>query len=117
MARDPGRRHTISEVSERTGVAVHLLRQWEERFPQLKPRRTRTNRRYYTEEDIAVVQRIRELLRQEGMTTEGARRRLADELRGEGSPRTNQEMLDLVDHIEREVRAMLDQIDQQKRRP
>jgi DNA-binding transcriptional MerR regulator len=116
MARDPGRRHTISEVSERTGVAVHLLRQWEERFPQLRPRRTRSNRRYYTEDDIAIVQRIKELLRQEGMTTDGARRRLAQELDGEGRPRTTREMLDLVDHIEQEVRAMLDLIDQHKRR-
>ncbi len=106
------RRYSISEVSEQTQVPAYVLRQWEERFPQLKPRRDRVKRRYYLLEDIRIVQRIKELLWQEKMTTTGARRVLAQELRGEGRPRTRQEAIDLLDQIEAEVRAMLAMLDE-----
>jgi DNA-binding transcriptional MerR regulator len=108
------RRYSISEVSELTAVPQHLLRQWEAKFPQLKPKRNRANRRYYYQADIAVVQRIKVLLRHEGLRTDGAKIRLAQEIHGEGRPRTRQEMIDQVDHIQTEVRAMLSLLDSLK---
>ena len=109
MREQDGKRYTISEASEATGVARHLLRQWEARFqPMLHPKRNRAGRRYYEDSDIEIVRRIKFLLRQEGMTTEGARTRLIEELRGEGRPRSDREALDLVRKIEEEVAAMLD---------
>jgi DNA-binding transcriptional MerR regulator len=65
------RRYRISEVSDLTEVAVHVLRQWEARFPQLKPKRDRSNRRYYMPADIGIVRRIKELVRHEKLTTHG----------------------------------------------
>ena len=106
--KEEDRRYSISDVSEMTEVPQHVLRQWEERFPQLRPKRTRTNRRYYTTKDVEVVRRIRELLWHERMTTEGARVRLAQEVRGEGRPRTRAELVDLIDRMEEIVREMLD---------
>jgi len=103
-----GRYCGISEVSKLTQVPPYVLRQWEDRFPQLKPKRDRANRRRYTAEDIAVVRRIKHMLWHERMTTAGARQRLAQEIRGEGRPKTRQQALDLLDTIESEVRAMLD---------
>ncbi|MBN2308330.1 MAG: MerR family transcriptional regulator [Candidatus Hydrogenedentes bacterium] len=108
MGESPERRHKISEVSEITGVPIHVLRQWEERFPQLRPSRDRANRRFYLAADIAIVRRIKQLLWHEKMTTQGARTRLAQELRGMGRPQTRQEAVELVDRIEEEIRAMLD---------
>jgi DNA-binding transcriptional MerR regulator len=105
------RRYTISEVSDATDVPDYVLRQWESRFPQLKPKRNRANRRCYTTDDIELVRRIRQLVWNEKMTTEGARKRLSQELRGEGRPRTRSEAVDLVDNIEAEVRSMLDMLD------
>lgn len=102
------RRYGISEVSEMTDVPAHVLRQWEARFPQLKPGRDRANRRYYKAADIAIVRRIKQLLWHEKMTTKGARVRLAEELRGEGRPRTRQEALDILDQMEDGIRRMLD---------
>ena len=107
MAELADRRYTISEVQELLDVPAHLLRQWEGRIPQLKPRRDRANRRYYTRDDIAIARRIKHLVRHEKMTLDGARIRLAQEIRGEGRPKTNQEAVDLLDKIETEVRAML----------
>lgn len=111
MATLESRRLGIAEVSAMTGIPVHMLRQWEARFPQLKPRRDRANHRYYTAEDVEVVRRIKQLLRQEKMTTEGAKRRLAEELRGEGRPATRQEAIELIEKIENEARALLALLD------
>src|SRR5580658_7832453 len=44
----PGKRYfTIGEVSDLCGVKPHVLRYWEQEFPQLKPVKRRGNRRYY----------------------------------------------------------------------
>ncbi len=99
--------HSISETRDITGVPPHLLRQWEERFPQLRPRRLRTGRRAYTARDIAIIRRIKALLKHEGMTTQGARTRLAQELGETGRPKNKQDMLDILDKIADEARAIL----------
>ena len=111
MTTSSERRYRISEVSDMTGVAVHLLRQWEDKLPQLKPKRDRANRRYYTTADIDIVRRVKYLLYREKMTFEGIRVRLSEELHGRGRPRTTQEVLDLLDKMQDDVRAMLDLID------
>ena len=105
------RRYRIGEVSEATGVAIHSLRQWERGFPQLKPKRDRAGRRYYLAADIDIVRRIHYLLRHEKMTIPGARLRLAEELHGQGRPKSTREAVDLLDRIQDEVRAMLDLLD------
>jgi len=105
------RRYGIGEVSELVGVAPHVLRQWESRFRDLKPKRDRSNRRYYTKADIEVARRIKQLLRDEKMTSKGAETRLAEELKGAGRPNTNTEARDLVDKIDGEVRAILEILD------
>ncbi|KQN25470.1 MerR family transcriptional regulator [Sphingomonas sp. Leaf33] len=70
---------TIGEVSRDTGVAQHILRYWETRFPQLRPLQRAGNRRYYRPEDAALVRRIRTLLEAEGYTIRGVQKLLADE--------------------------------------
>ena len=70
---------TIGEVTQLTGVAPHILRYWEGRFPQLKPVTRAGNRRYYRPADVALVQRINGLLNHEGYTVRGVQQLLAGE--------------------------------------
>ncbi len=105
------RRYSISEVSEHLDLPVHLLRQWEKSFPSLKPKRNRANRRYYTPSDISIITRIKQLVRTEKMTLQGAARRLSQELLGEGAPQTNEETLDIIDTIEAHARHALTKLD------
>jgi DNA-binding transcriptional MerR regulator len=73
----PGKRYfTIGEVSELCAVKPHVLRYWEQEFPQLKPVKRRGNRRYYQRQDVLVIRQIRSLLYDEGFTIGGARQRL-----------------------------------------
>ena len=79
----PAKRYfTIGEVSDLCGVKPHVLRYWEQEFPQLKPVKRRGNRRYYQRQDVITIRQIRGLLYDEGFTIGGARNRLdGDEAR------------------------------------
>ena len=64
----PGKRYfTIGEVSELCGVKPHVLRYWEQEFPQLKPVKRRGNRRYYQRQDVLIIRQIRSLLYEAGL--------------------------------------------------
>jgi len=74
----PGKRYfTIGEVSELCGVKPHVLRYWEQEFPQLKPVKRRGNRRYYQRHDVIMIRQIRSLLYDQGFTIGGARQQLS----------------------------------------
>jgi DNA-binding transcriptional MerR regulator len=73
----PGKRYfTIGEVSDLCAVKPHVLRYWEQEFPQLKPVKRRGNRRYYQRQDVLIIRQIRSLLYDDGFTIGGARQRL-----------------------------------------
>ena len=76
----PGKRYfTIGEVSELCAVKPHVLRYWEQEFPQLKPVKRRGNRRYYQHQDVILIRQIRSLLYDQGYTIGGARQRMSGE--------------------------------------
>jgi DNA-binding transcriptional MerR regulator len=99
----PGKRYfTIGEVSELCAVKPHVLRYWEQEFPQLKPVKRRGNRRYYQRQDVIVIRQIRSLLYDEGFTIGGARQKLTgDEARSD---------LSQSQQIIRQVRLELEEI-------
>jgi DNA-binding transcriptional MerR regulator len=67
---------TIGELSADLGVAQHILRYWESKFPQLKPLQRAGNRRYYRPADVALAKRIHRLLNDEGYTVKGVQKLL-----------------------------------------
>lgn len=76
----PGKRYfTIGEVSELCAVKPHVLRYWEQEFPQLKPVKRRGNRRYYQRQDVLTIRHIRSLLYDQGFTIGGARQKMDDD--------------------------------------
>ena len=76
----PGKRYfTIGEVSELCGVKPHVLRYWEQEFPQLNPVKRRGNRRYYQRQDVLLIRQIRSLLYEQGFTIGGARQKMSGE--------------------------------------
>jgi DNA-binding transcriptional MerR regulator len=69
---------TIGELSGELGVAQHILRYWETRFPQLRPLQRAGNRRYYRPSDVVLARRIHRLLHDEGYTIKGVQQVLAE---------------------------------------
>ena len=83
----PGKRYfTIGEVSDLCAVKPHVLRYWEQEFPQLKPVKRRGNRRYYQRQEVIMIRQIRSLLYNQGYTIGGARLQLTgDKAKDDGS--------------------------------
>jgi DNA-binding transcriptional MerR regulator len=71
--------HSISEVSTMTGMEQYVLRYWETEFEELRPHKNRAGNRIYAEKDIKLIFRIKELLRNERYTIEGAKQVLKEE--------------------------------------
>lgn len=69
--------YTIGEISELCDLKAHVLRYWEQEFSELSPDKRAGSRRYYQEKDIQTIQKIRELLYDQGMTIAGAKKLLA----------------------------------------
>lgn len=101
----PGKRYfTIGEVSELCAVKPHVLRYWEQEFPNLKPVKRRGNRRYYQREDVILIRQIRSLLYDQGYTIGGARQRMTGDEANDNSdiygPIIRQMIVELEDVLE-----------------
>jgi len=73
---------TIGEVAEilnlfnpKTGnLSTHTLRFWEKEFRQIKPKIFAGNRRYYDDNTIKILKKIKFLLKDKGMTIKGVKK-------------------------------------------
>jgi len=70
------RYYTIGEVAQAFDVNPSLLRFWEKEFDILKPKKNAKGTRRFTQEDIKNLKLIYFLVREEGYTLDGARRKL-----------------------------------------
>lgn len=95
--------HSIGEVSERIGYEPHVLRYWEKEFDVLNPEKDRAGRRRYTEEDVATIERIRYLLKEEKYTIAGARQAIERSERKE-------EKRDRISKQLKHLRSFLDEL-------
>ncbi len=84
--KDPEAFRTIGELSEELGVAQHILRYWETKFPQLRPLQRAGNRRYYRPADVALARRIQNLLSNEGYTVRGVQKLLREQPKADFTP-------------------------------
>lgn len=76
-SKTPGAFLTIGEVAKLLDVRQHVLRYWEDQFPQLRPLTRAGSRRYYRPGDVALAAEINRLLHSEGFTIRGAKQLLA----------------------------------------
>ena len=93
--------YTIGEVSELLGETTSLVRFWSNSFPKyIKPKRNAKGNRLYTEEDLDCLKQIHLLVKEQGLTLEGAAKKLsADRKKVEGSVK-------VLDSL-KEIRAQL----------
>ena len=102
----PNKRYfSIGEVGQLCELKPHVLRYWEQEFPQLSPIKRRGNRRYYQREDILLIRRIRTMLYDEGFTISGAKQ----QLKGSQAKEVKQEISESKQTI-REIRKELEDI-------
>ena len=69
--------YTIGQVAKMFDVNVSLIRFWSDTFPEyVRPERNNKGNRLYREIDISALKNISRLVKDQGMTLEGARKRL-----------------------------------------
>ncbi len=74
-----GRRYyKIGQVAKKIGVEPYVLRFWETQFPQIKTIRTKGGQRLYPSDTVKTLEIIKHLLYDQGLTIEGARKKLRD---------------------------------------
>jgi len=98
--------HTIGEVSETTGVKSYILRYWEKEFPFLQPLKNKAGHRLYSQRDINIVRKIKELLYERGYSISGAKKVLWEVLLGKSG---SQELTlkEGLDDVMGELRGLL----------
>ena len=76
--------YKIGEACKRLDVQPYVLRYWETEFPALSPNKSKSGQRVYSEKDLQVIARVKELLYDEGYTIAGAKKKLEAELASGG---------------------------------
>ncbi len=97
------RYYTIREVAAMFTVRESQLRYYEREFPMLNPKRNRTDDRVYTQEDIALLRQIFELVKTKGLKLEAAREVL------QARPARQSEARQLIEKLE-EIKTFLQEL-------
>ena len=62
-------------INKKTGVVqTHTIRYWEKQFKQIKPTVKAGRRRYYSKKDIKIINYIKFLLKEKGLTIKGVKK-------------------------------------------
>lgn len=112
MAYNPNKQlklyYSVHEVAEMLGVSESLLRFWETEFPNIKPHRAGRGIRQYTEEDIREVRLVHQLVKERGMTLQGAREALK---RGRKGVEKHTAVIDRLKTVRDELQAIGKELD------
>ncbi|MCP3957710.1 MAG: MerR family transcriptional regulator [bacterium] len=76
--------YKIGEACKILEIQPYVLRYWETEFPFLSPSKSKSGQRVYSDHELEVIRRIKELLYEEGYTIAGAKKKLEGELSSDG---------------------------------
>src|SRR5437764_14217802 len=115
---DDRKLYKIGEVCRIADVQPYVLRYWETEFPALAPNKSGGGQRLYTQREIDIILRIKQLLYSEGFTIAGAKKKLEAELADpapapvvvatESAPTTSQDTKKVLLEVKRDLTAILD---------
>ncbi len=101
--------YSIQEVADHFAVNVSLLRFWEKEFDNINPKKTAGGTRQYRREDIQQLEIVYHLVKEKGMTLEGARQTLRSK-KDEETKRV--EALAQLTEIKKELLLLEEEFDQ-----
>ena len=67
------------KTNKKGELPTHIIRFWETQFKQIKPKILNSNRRYYDEDCINLLKKVKFLLKEQGMTINGVKKVLNGE--------------------------------------
>lgn len=100
---------SIGELAARFSVSVELLRKWEKDFPRvLRPKRTSGDVRLYDQKQQNNVAMIYHLLREEGLSIEGAKKKLSNK---QSEEEIRQEVISRLSSIRAQLMSIVEEIE------
>jgi DNA-binding transcriptional MerR regulator len=127
--------YRIGEVAQIVGVQPHVLRYWETEFRTIRPQKSHKGQRVYSRRDVEKLLKVKDLLKNQGFTIAGAKKKLRDpdaqaalevepvevvvERPAEAPPRepAREQMREALLALREDIRAMLDDLGSPPRRP
>ena len=128
--------YRIGEVAQIVGVQPHVLRYWETEFRTIRPQKSHKGQRVYSRRDVEKLLKVKDLLKNQGFTIAGAKKKLRDpeaqaalevetvvetvvERPPEPPPRepAREQMREALLALREDIRAMLDDLGSPPRRP
>lgn len=100
--------YSIGEVADMFGVNTSLIRFWEKNFDIIKPHKNKKGNRYFTKKDIENLKLIYHLVKEQGMTLDGARKKIAAQKEDLAENFNLVESLTKIREMLVEIRDMLD---------
>jgi DNA-binding transcriptional MerR regulator len=70
--------YSIGEVAEMFNVNASLIRFWEKEFDIIKPKKNKKGNRFFTQQDIEHIRLIYHLVKERGLTLNGARKKIRE---------------------------------------
>lgn len=101
------RYYTIGEVAKSFGVNTSLLRFWEKEFKEIQPKKKTSGARKYTPGDVKNIQIIYHLLKEKGMTIEGAKNQLKV---SKSSHEAKMDVLKKLERVKKELESLHDNL-------
>ncbi len=112
MPDEEGRLYKIGEVCKLADVQPYVLRYWETEFPPLAPNKSGGGQRLYTQHDLDVILRIKQLLYSEGFTIAGAKKKLEGEMsQPESRAHTTKDLTQALLNVRKELLAILQMLE------
>ncbi len=99
--------YSISEVAEMFNVNASLIRYWEKQFKILKPQKNKKGNRFFTKDDIENFKLIYHLVKEKGLTLEGAKKKIKENKEGTIN---NYNIVQRLQSIKNELIAIRDEI-------
>ena len=96
------RYYSIGEVAKAFNVNPSLLRFWEKEFVEIQPKKKQSGTRKYTPENVLTIQFIYHLVKEKGLTLQGAKKQLR--LKSKANPK-----IEILAKLEN-IKAALEQL-------
>ena len=95
--------YSIGEVAEIFNVNASLIRFWEKEFDSIKPKKNKKGNRMFTKEDIRKIDQIYSLVKLNGYTLEGAKKKLKEK---KEIPRLHLDVMEKLEKIKLQLVAL-----------
>ena len=91
--------YSMGEVAEMFDVNASLIRHWESQFSVIRPKRNKKGNRLFSPQDVENLKLIYHLVKERGMTLEGAKKALKQKPAAEGGVQRDAELMERLQRI------------------